>query len=441
MVVILGAGIVGAATAYYLSTDCSTTADFPPPITILDACPGPAGGSSGGAGAFLTNSPPIKTRGGGAKNSDKKRQALFEQSFNLHRKLATELELQSWCEVQKYQHLETCTTTTTTTTTNSCVNVNPPSWLAEGNIHATSLQGDAALVDPYELTSTLLNKAIAANPNAIFRQATVVGLETDDGNCCITGIRLQQDEHNNNSNNDSSSNEASLLMTIDPDEPVVIALGPWSCRIEDWLGQCMPIEGVLSTSMIFNMGIPQSDIGTALFCDEDDTNGCHLELLGRHDQSLYVSGCGESQVIGTQELRSQQRPSPAEKCSPNMASAAAAQSSLRGMGYNCHSSQLHQQDEQPAPDVVQACIRPTSPDGLPVIGKLLDNCYVATGGGPWGMTWGPLMGQCLASIINENGDGDGDAPVRLGPLKPQRFDTLIYRTLLKSRASPDVKQS
>lgn len=66
---------------------------------------------------------------------------------------------------------------------------------------------------------------------------------------------------------------------VEKDEPVVIALGAWSCRIEDWLGIPMPIEGIVSTSLVlvYQDGIPASDIGTAFFFD-DDSNGCHLEV-------------------------------------------------------------------------------------------------------------------------------------------------------------------
>jgi glycine/D-amino acid oxidase-like deaminating enzyme len=87
MVVIIGAGIAGAATAYYLSTSPQC-----PSITILDAAEGPARGSSGGAGAFVTNRP--RSRSG-----DLKRQALFEQSFELHQQLAKDLQLKSFCPV------------------------------------------------------------------------------------------------------------------------------------------------------------------------------------------------------------------------------------------------------------------------------------------------------------------------------------------------------
>jgi glycine/D-amino acid oxidase-like deaminating enzyme len=129
-------------------------------------------------------------------------------------------------------------------------------------------------------------------------------------------------------------------------------------------------------------------------------------------------------VIGTEALRSDERPSP-QDCPPDMARAAAAQRSLKKVGYGRSQA-----------DVVQACVRPMSPDGVPIVGKLFGNVYVATGGGPWGITWGPLMGKSLASLIND----DDDPPIRLGPLKPERFDTLIYQQLLKSRA-PETKVS
>lgn len=71
-----------------------------------------------------------------------------------------------------------------------------------------------------------------------------------------------------------------------------------------------------------------------------------------------------------------------------------------------------------------------SPDGVPIVGNVFGNVYIATGGGPWGITWGPLMGKTLSALIS---DEEGP-PIRLGSLKPQRFDTLIYQQLLKSRA-------
>ena len=290
------------------------------------------------------------------------------------------------------------------------------------------MMGDAALVDPAELTCSMLDKAVSSQySDCSFRQANVTSLEIDPSGRYVMAIHLE------------GSNEK---IEIKDGEPVVIALGPWSCRIEDWLAIPMPIEGVVSTSLIYEDGIPASDVGTALFFDED-SKGCHLEVFGRKDKSLYVSGCGESEVISTRVLRSNERPSPSY-CPPNMARAAAAQASLKEVvgGFSSSSSISGQ------PDVIQACIRPTSPDGVPVLGKILDNVYVGTGGGPWGITWGPLMGKSLAYLIsNDDNDDDDDVddddddgpPIRLSAMRPQRYDTFVYRTLLKSR-SPNVSE-
>jgi glycine/D-amino acid oxidase-like deaminating enzyme len=225
----------------------------------------------------------------------------------------------------------------------------------------------------------------------------------------------------------SISFEDGTSLEVAEDEDVVIALGPWSCRIEDWLGKPLPLDGVLSTSMIWE-NIPKDSTcdDSALFCKED-SNGCHLEVFPRsYDQSLYVSGLGESEVISPKVFRGLDGPDPKRKCTPNLSRAAAAQTSLERL-------QLPSSISSRPPDIVQACIRPVAPDGMPILGKVLDNVYVATGGGPWGITWGPLMGLSIASMILD--EDDDDPPIRLGPFKPERFDTLIYRTLLKERSS------
>ena len=406
--VIVGTGIVGAATAYYLS--CASGGKTP--ITLLDAA-GPASASSGRAGAFLTNHPPSFRRGigDGEKVSDKRR-LLFEKSFELHQKLANELNLDSFCRVQNYQTIESKEIESTDYDILHDDD-NQQSILSHltRDGRGTSLPGDAALVNPAELVASMIDKVLS-QPNSSFRQASMVGLEIDDSKSFVTGIRLETGDGGHS------------VLSVDEDEPIVIALGPWTARIEDWLGIPMPIEGVLSTSLVYQDGISEEDVGTAFFFD-DDSNGCHLEVFGRQDKSLYVSGCGESQVIGTALLRSDDRPSPKVPCVADSARAQAAQTSLQKAGYSTGAS----------PNVIQACIRPMSPDGVPVVGKLLDNIYVGTGGGPWGITWGPLMGQSLACLIQNDNDGDEDPPIRLGPLSPKRFDTFVYKSLLKSRKS------
>jgi glycine/D-amino acid oxidase-like deaminating enzyme len=49
----------------------------------------------------------------------------------------------------------------------------------------------------------------------------------------------------------------------------------------------------------------------------------------------------------------------------------------------------------------QACYRPVTDDGLPLIGRVPDTrgAYVATGHGPWGILNGPATGFALAELI------------------------------------------
>src|SRR5438552_130503 len=64
----------------------------------------------------------------------------------------------------------------------------------------------------------------------------------------------------------------------------------------------------------------------------------------------------------------------------------------------------------------QACYRPVTDDGLPLIGRVpaLAGCYVATGHGPWGMLNAPATGSALAELIV-----DGTASlVDLDPFDP-----------------------
>jgi glycine/D-amino acid oxidase-like deaminating enzyme len=66
----------------------------------------------------------------------------------------------------------------------------------------------------------------------------------------------------------------------------------------------------------------------------------------------------------------------------------------------------------------QACYRPVTEDGLPLIGRVpgVAGAYVATGHGPWGILNAPATGRALAELIA------GVAPsVDLRPFDPARL--------------------
>ncbi|KAG9119002.1 hypothetical protein FRC07_006199, partial [Ceratobasidium sp. 392] len=47
----------------------------------------------------------------------------------------------------------------------------------------------------------------------------------------------------------------------------------------------------------------------------------------------------------------------------------------------------------------QCCFRPNSHNGLPIIGKIREGIWLASGHGVWGIQNGPGTGKCLAEMI------------------------------------------
>ena len=62
----------------------------------------------------------------------------------------------------------------------------------------------------------------------------------------------------------------------------------------------------------------------------------------------------------------------------------------------------------------QACYRPVTEDGVPIIGRVpgVAGAYVATGHGPWGMLNAPATGLALAELIAADAVTRGPASVR-----------------------------
>jgi glycine/D-amino acid oxidase-like deaminating enzyme len=77
----------------------------------------------------------------------------------------------------------------------------------------------------------------------------------------------------------------------------------------------------------------------------------------------------------------------------------------------------------------QACYRPVTRDGLPLIGPVpgIAGAYVATGHGVWGMLNAPATGEAMAELILDGSARTVDlAPFDVGRLPP--FDPSRIRT-------------
>jgi glycine/D-amino acid oxidase-like deaminating enzyme len=72
----------------------------------------------------------------------------------------------------------------------------------------------------------------------------------------------------------------------------------------------------------------------------------------------------------------------------------------------------------------QACFRPLTQDGLPLIGRVpqIEGVYVATGHNVWGILNAPATGEALAELIADGAARCTDLtpfdPMRLKPLDP-----------------------
>lgn len=411
MVVIIGAGIAGAATAYY--TCRNPTLLEGRRVVVVDAV-GPAACASGTAGAYVSSH-----WGDGTK-----RQVLFRESFALHKEIAESLQTPfhcvSACRVDvKDPSVDGAPRTVEHGEASSCVidgmsqkDMGQP-WMKQ--VHSFHpIPGKSAIVDPQKLTKALVDDAVERGASLFINAVT--GFDLDSADKIVSGIQF----------------EDGTTLDVFDGEKVVIAIGPWSSRVEDWFNTPLPIDGVLSTSLTWNKTDSLPNLDSAIFCNEDSA-GCHLEILPRFDGSLYVSGCGGSTVSSPRIFRCpEERPQPQESCLPNVARAHAAQKRLAALLGQSPGVPL------PPPSTVQACLRPVSPDGIPIIGKLPSwrNVYVVTGGGPWGVTWGPLMGKCMANLLLCN--DPSTSPLRLASYTPRRFDTLMYRTLSRQRKSPST---
>ena len=183
-------------------------------------------------------------------------------------------------------------------------------------------------------------------------------------------------------------------------DKLVLAMGPWTgVYVEDWFDISLPMEGIKSTSMIYSPSgthdMSESMINEpyACFCEEDK-NHCHLEIYPRPNGEVYVCGLGGSDHISGDQLRSGGEYDSSEKVLPNVNRVLAARSSLNELTTSLSIDR--------SPEIVQACMRPLTDDGLPVISSVPgqhDRVFVCAGHNCWGILWAPISGLAMSQLL------------------------------------------
>ena len=365
-VLICGGGVIGASIAYFLSQRGVQ------PIVIERT--GLACAASGKSGGFLAldwcDGTPLEP--------------LARRSFALHARLAQEIG-GNW----GYRRL---------TTYGGFAGADDGDhsrggtcdlpWLTDGVMlqHRLGSVESTAQVHPGQFTAALMRCAQAHG--AELRLGCVSGLVGPRHGETVTGVRVGDER-------------------VEGDA-VVIAMGPWSVLAAAWL-PLPAVFGLKGHSLVFETGTKVS--AEALFLEYQEAAGatCSPEVFPRADGTTYVCAI------------SSESPLPVDP-----ADVAPDRGAIERLAAIC--TRLSPALGERNIIARQACYRPVTQDGLPLIGPVpgLKNVYVATGHSVWGILNAPATGEAMAELIVDGSARTVDLsrfdPRRLRPLDPAWLD-------------------
>jgi glycine/D-amino acid oxidase-like deaminating enzyme len=264
--------------------------------------------------------------------------------------------------------------------------VTAPGWL-DGSGVVTAALGTAettAQVHPRRFTQALLDAACARGAELL--AGVVEGVVQRAG--AAGGARIDGE-------------------TVEADA-VVLAMGPWTGRLAGRVP--LPrIGGLRGHSVTLAADrVPAH----ALFVDYRTADGRHLEpeIFPRPDGEVYVCGMADPAPL----------PDSPEAVKVSEASCAVLARAAGRVSSALASARVV---------LRQACYRPVTDDGLPVIGQVpgVPGAFVATGHGPWGILNAPATGQALAELRGSIGVGSprgGSPPPAAGDPRAVRPSVL-----------------
>jgi len=217
------------------------------------------------------------------------------------------------------------------------------SRISDETLGATLTEGGGA-VEPYLLVLALTRAA--ERLGVTVRHGRVVGLRRDGER--VTGVVLER--------------EALSCATV------VLALGPWSAEASSWIG--VPIDIRPLKGQIIRLQAP----GPPVHCS---VGWGHNYATTKTDGLLWAGTTEEEAGFDEESTLAARDEIGAAlvKMLPAMADARVAQQT--------------------------ACLRPVASDGLLVLGGVpgTDDLYVATGGARKGILYGPAMGHAIADLV------------------------------------------
>jgi glycine/D-amino acid oxidase-like deaminating enzyme len=256
--------------------------------------------------------------------------------------------------------------------------VSAPAWLdAEATvIDALGTVETTAQVDPARFTAALVGAAEARG--ATLRLGVVAGVLRRGG--AARGVTV-----------DGAAVEA------DAD---VLAMGPWTGATDLPLPRVQGLKGYSVT--LAAAGLPAH----ALFVDYRTADGRRLEpeIFPRPGGEVYVCGMADPAPL----------PDSPDAVEVNEEACAVLARAAGRVSTRLAAARITRR---------QACYRPVTDDGLPLIGAVpgVAGAFVATGHGPWGMLNAPATGRALAELIVDGAASSVDLrpfdPARLAPAR------------------------
>ena len=365
-VVIVGGGITGIATAYYLAH-----AGIPSTVIERDAI---ASHASGFAYGGLS---------GGIPNGPQPNFPAIAEGMRLHRELAASLAEETDVDIQfqdrptlrlalsdpeaaaLQQHLtwqQAQPGYTVQWLDGTAARALEPR-IAPETVGALYVEGSADL-EPYRLTLALATAA--EKLGAVVRTGTVVGLRQDGGR--VTGVALEGGE-------------------VVGCEHVVLAMGPWCAQASAWLGLDVPVRPLKGQILRLRASGEPYRISIG--------HGSNYAMTKPAD-GLVWTGTTEEDAGFDESKTTAARDHIIEAALRMLPALADAELVLQ-----------------------TACLRPVTPDNALILGRVptLDGAYIATGGGRQGIMMGPAMAKAVADLIATGATGlplDAYDPARFG---------------------------
>src|ERR1051326_5187049 len=240
-----------------------------------------------------------------------------------------------------------------------------------------------AQVDPARFTAALMRAA--ETRGAELRRGRVTGLACGEGGATVRGVEI----------------EGGIFAA----DAVVIAMGPWSILAAAWT-PLPAVFGLKGHSVVLRTGekIPAE----ALFLEYEEGGIAHSpEVFPRADGTTYVCAIPRETPLRGNPGAVAPEPGGIERLEAMCARFSPALAGAKIL-------------------VRQACYRPVTRDGLPLIGAVpgISNVFVATGHGVWGILNAPATGEAVSELILDGAARNTDLarfdPGRLAPLGPGR---------------------